>query len=405
MGLLEKFKNIFTEEVEEEVEIPVKKEVYVKKEVPKTEVSLTPQVKKEVIKKEEVKQDEDPIKASNLSLKKEEKFVFPVYFDDKDFEDIKKEEPKVVKKVEKPVPVREQRKGNYQEAYNKINKEPEEKKVFKPTPIISPVYGILDKNYYKEDIVVSKPISRSSYTSSKEITIDDVRKKAFGTLEDDLESTLLSDENLNSEPKHMHNDIENNYSNDIFNEDDFANAVEEDQKRDITKDGLKSDIESLLNDEEFMKEFNYHISSKKNNDLDNSDDEINLEEKEDINKTSIDEETVIEDLYEDDYSNSIDEDKTIEDLYEENNINTLDDKNDDEDNEDISLKSEDLTVEEYTDNLNNDDNESLDDLYDVKDDISDESDDEIDNAYNSSSDLNDSDLFNLIDSMYDKESK
>lgn len=405
MGLLEKFKNIFTEEVEEEVEVPVKKEVYVKKEVPKTEISLTPQVKKEAIKKEEVKQDEDPIKASNLSLKKEEKFVFPVYFDDKDFEDIKKEEPKVVKKIEKEVPTREQRKGNYQEAYNKINKEPEEKRVFKPTPIISPVYGILDKNYYKEDIVVSKPISRSSYTSSKEITIDDVRKKAFGTLEDDLESTLLSDENLNSEPKHMHNDIENNYSNDIFNEDDFANAVEEDQKRDITKDGLKSDIESLLNDEEFMKEFNYHISSKKNHDLDNSSNEKKLEEKEDTTKTSIDEDTVIEDLYEDDYSNSVDKDKTIDDLYEESNINTLDDKNDDEDNEDISLKSDNLTVEEYTDNLNNDDNESLDDLYDVKDDISDDSDDEIDNAYNSSSDLNDSDLFNLIDSMYDKESK
>lgn len=408
MGLLEKFKNIFTEEVEEEVEVPVKKEIYVKKEVPKTEISLSPQVKKEAIKKEEVKQDEDPIKASNLSLKKEEKFVFPVYFDDKDFEDIKKEEPKVVKKIEKEVPTREQRKGNYQEAYNKINKEPEEKRVFKPTPIISPVYGILDKNYYKEDIVVSKPISRSSYTSSKEITIDDVRKKAFGTLEDDLESTLLSDENLNSEPKHLHNNIEDSYINDIFNEDDFANAVEEEQKRDITKDGLKSDIESLLNDEEFMKEFNYHISSKKNKDLDNSNDEINLEEKDDINKTSIDEDTVIEDLYEDDYSDSIDKDKTIDDLYEESNINTLDDKNDNVDNnDDISLNSEDLTHEEvYNENLDNeDDNESLDDLYDVKDDISDDSDDEIDNAYNSSSDLNDSDLFNLIDSMYDKESK
>ena len=31
-----------------------------------------------------------------------------------------------------------------------------EEKKFKPTPIISPVYGILDKNYHKEDIVNKK---------------------------------------------------------------------------------------------------------------------------------------------------------------------------------------------------------------------------------------------------------
>ena len=128
MGLLDKFKNIFTEEVEEEIEVPVKKETHVKKEIPKVETSIPSPIKKEVIKREETKTEEDPIKASNLSLKKEEKFVFPVYFDDKDFEDIKKEETKPVKKVEsKPLP--EQRKGNYQEAYkeayNKMNKEPE----------------------------------------------------------------------------------------------------------------------------------------------------------------------------------------------------------------------------------------------------------------------------------------
>lgn len=32
----------------------------------------------------------------------------------------------------------------------------EPKKVFKPSPIISPVYGVLDKNYHKEDIVTKK---------------------------------------------------------------------------------------------------------------------------------------------------------------------------------------------------------------------------------------------------------
>ena len=321
MGLLDKFKNIFTEEVEEEIEVPVKKETHVKKEIPKVETSIPSPIKKEVIKREEVKIEDDPIKASNLSLKKEEKFVFPVYFDDKDFEDIKKEETKPVKKVEsKPLP--EQRKGNYQEAYkeayNKMNKEPEEKKIFKPTPIISPVYGILDKNYYKEDIVVSKPVTRSSYTSSKEITIDDVRKKAFGTLEDDLESTLLSDENLNSEPKHAKSDDENNSNSDIFDEMDFANAIEEDRKRDMTKDGLKSDIESLLNNKEFMEEFSYHLSSMKK--------DKEEEKEQDVSKDdSIDEKYTVNDNNEEKQEKTqeelnrpdetIDDGTTIDDLY------------------------------------------------------------------------------------------
>lgn len=411
MGLLEKFKNIFTEEVEEEVEVPVKKEIPIKREIPKKEIPISTPIKKDVIKHEEEKVEEDPIKASNLSLKKEEKFVFPVYFDDKDFEDIKKEDAKPIKKVEnKQMP--DVKKGNYQDAYkevhSKMNKEPEEKKVFKPTPIISPVYGILDKNYYKEDIVVSKPISRSSYTNSKEITIDDVRKKAFGTLEDDLENTLLSDENLNSTPRHA---SENNENSDIFNEMDFANAIEEDCRRDISKDGLKSDIESLLNNEEFMKEFNYRISSKKENKEEKEQDfeDINIneaDEKENKKETNtIDEDLTIEDLYEKNESyntdeQTIDEDTTIDDLYEDNNT---DETLEEDLNENLDTK-EDYEVPSNLD-ADEDTDETLDDLYDVKDDISDDSDDEIDNAYNSSSDLNDSDLFNLIDSMYDKENK
>ena len=67
----------------------------------------------------------------------------------------------------------------------------QEKKVFKPTPIISPVYGILDKNYHKEDIVSrDEVIARKE--SNVESSIDLVRNKAYGTLEDELEDTLNS---------------------------------------------------------------------------------------------------------------------------------------------------------------------------------------------------------------------
>lgn len=56
----------------------------------------------------------------------------------------------------------------------------EEKAVFKPSPIISPIYGILDKNYKKEDVVQKKEIRlTSSYTRSN-VSVDDIRNKALG---------------------------------------------------------------------------------------------------------------------------------------------------------------------------------------------------------------------------------
>lgn len=61
-----------------------------------------------------------------------------------------------------------------------------EKKKFIPSPVISPVYGILDKNYRKEDVVVKKD------SEKPKINVDVVRKKAFGTLEEDIEKTLTN---------------------------------------------------------------------------------------------------------------------------------------------------------------------------------------------------------------------
>ena len=46
---------------------------------------------------------------------------------------------------------------------------------FKPSPVISPVYGILDQNYTKEDIIVKTDVGVTTPN------LDDVRKKAYGT--------------------------------------------------------------------------------------------------------------------------------------------------------------------------------------------------------------------------------
>lgn len=153
MGLFNKIKNVFTEEVEEE---PIKKEV--------RQVEIPGPI--EIEKKEEEK--------------KEEKFVFPVYFDDKDFDELKPKE-------EKKEPIKK-------EVYGVKAKEIKVEKKFKPSPVISPVYGVLDKNYNKEDIVSKKAPTRSTYKLNKGLSLDDVRKKAYGTLEDDLEINLFKEE-------------------------------------------------------------------------------------------------------------------------------------------------------------------------------------------------------------------
>ena len=66
----------------------------------------------------------------------------------------------------------------------------EQPKVFKPSPVISPIYGILDKDYKKEEIAPKKVEVKETTLSANTANYDTVRRKAYGTLEDDLEDTL-----------------------------------------------------------------------------------------------------------------------------------------------------------------------------------------------------------------------
>ena len=59
----------------------------------------------------------------------------------------------------------------------------EEKAGFKPSPIISPIYGILDKNYKKEDVVQKKEVRLSGGYSRGSLNVDAVRNKAYGEIE------------------------------------------------------------------------------------------------------------------------------------------------------------------------------------------------------------------------------
>ena len=181
MGFLDKMKNLFTEEVEVEEKKEVKKEV-------KKEKKPSNEIQKEVI------QVEIPspavIKDEPVLEEKKEEYKFP-FFDDNDFDTID-----VRKNVEE--------KREKKEVYNPPK---EEKKVFKPSPIISPVYGFLDKNYQKDEIVQK----RNDYNPRK-ATVDEIRDRAYGSLESDIETTLFGNGRV------------------LFDEDNKKDAFEEDIK-------------------------------------------------------------------------------------------------------------------------------------------------------------------------------
>jgi len=187
MGLMDKFKNLFTEEVEEEV--PIKKEV-IQVEIPSTKEQkkekrmMADEIETldEIPPLKEEKMEEEPLK------KREDEYKFP-FFDDEDFEVIE----------ERKEPKKEKQKPLYRSKEVAYNPPKEEKHVFKPTPIISPVYGILDKNYVKEDIKArnTKP---SSYYNPKEATIDEIRNKAYGALEGDISNEICDEDRALYEP-------------------------------------------------------------------------------------------------------------------------------------------------------------------------------------------------------------
>lgn len=158
-----------------------------------------PVITKEEPKKERVQKEENPIKEIKipkedtfeniepLPAKKESNFNFPIDFeeempvrttkreyfgddDDLDFNYNSRSSFRENKIESEPV----KKKDNYDYArYNLKDTKKEETKPFKPSPVISPVYGILDQNYTKDDVIVKSDVNR------KNPDLDEVRKKAY----------------------------------------------------------------------------------------------------------------------------------------------------------------------------------------------------------------------------------
>lgn len=187
MKLLEKLKNaIFEDDEFEELEKSDEELREQKKEVKVEEVVKKIDIEKTIPKKIELPKDEEKVQKP---LKREQHRKTPVIFNEEDFvmeekklppkkEMIKKEEPK------KPLY------GGYKD------EKPKEK--FKPSPVISPVYGFVGVSP-----VLEKP--RNDEVSSfneifakekkPEVTLDTVRQKAFGieSVQEDDDLGLLYD--------------------------------------------------------------------------------------------------------------------------------------------------------------------------------------------------------------------
>ena len=221
MKLLDKIKDLFMEEEEETEDLEIEEEE--KEEYKEPTRNVLPKVMRDTITKEEkpvlkvkteefVKQEQKEEKVPPIPQRK---FNFPLDLDDDvssknniNRETNNREKNTVnnintsiynnnnsnkgnvvsrnvnVLKLEKEIPKK------VSELYQKKEEERIKPK-FKASPVISPVYGVLDKNYTKEEVKEKTDDNNTMKRPSKKVDFETVRKKAFGNLADEIKDNLL----------------------------------------------------------------------------------------------------------------------------------------------------------------------------------------------------------------------
>ena len=302
MKLLDKLKNALFEEeyveVEEKQEVKKKEKPIAKKIIIDDKPKKTP-VKEDLIVEEEKKEspnrdfkfkailDDDFI---NLEQEKKEEKAPKV---EPKMEE-KNREPKRETKEKRPLYQGEKKKEEKNIYGSNLDKEikiheyggyekQKEKKEFHPSPIISPIYGVLDQNYKKDDIVTKKEIRITSSYKSKNIDVDSVREKAYGNTDDIFEEELTSNKKHDEEP------IETDES------DDFE-ITEEESLLDISAENTPSVAKVTMGDaEEYYSDLGL---------------EYNIDYKDASHEKATGRRTDLKDFKEDDYQK---EDTSIED--------------------------------------------------------------------------------------------
>lgn len=198
MGVFKKLKDIFYDEeiIEEDDEVEssskpvireVKKEPIKKQEEPVVEKTVESQkpVNTEIrqyreieeTKEESPRREQREVRERDLYQSKQT-FKFPI-LDDDEFE-----ERRIRKTRSGSTNIMDVERRNREIKRKEEVKEHVKPKVFKPSPVISPVYGIMDKDYDKTEIMNrTKEIANANRTSTS-TDYDSIRKKAYGVKED-----------------------------------------------------------------------------------------------------------------------------------------------------------------------------------------------------------------------------
>lgn len=148
-----------------------------------------------------------------------------------------------------------ERKREQPRDYSKFmqQKKEEKKKIFTPSPVISPVYGVLNQNYTKDDVIIKTD------TGVKGPSLEDVRKKAYEMkkevenkkVEDEfaeplktLDEILISNQEIQKE-KTLEDDILPDVSEEIAKEEVVSDNEEVEITTEIPKvEEKKSEIET-----------------------------------------------------------------------------------------------------------------------------------------------------------------
>jgi hypothetical protein len=217
--LREKLEEDEEEDEEEETEKKIELEeqepnVYIPKNTNFTfeEEEIKPVPEKNVTMEEE--EEELPSRSSRIPLVFEDEDLFkeedeynediPVN-EEVEMEEEEEETPPVKEKFKPPLLYQGKKDSNYidslkKETYNAPRKEVDSSdRKFRPSPIISPIYGILDKNYKKEEI---RTRNDKTHSNKEERTIDSVRQKVYGeTKREEKKPEVVEEKPVKSEKK------------------------------------------------------------------------------------------------------------------------------------------------------------------------------------------------------------
>lgn len=267
MNIFKKVKDIFYDDVEEEIEvIPAKKENHKKMENKKEDSKFSDTDIFDTTKKQEIETKKvvtKDLEERNLYQSKDT-FQFPV-FDEKDFESTlnKKRQNNLLYETSK-------------RATETLKEEiKEERKAFRPSPVISPIYGVLDKNYKKDEIIDKKNMIENTL-STTEIDYDSVRRKAYGTLEDDLEDTLKTlKKTRSSVVRKVEEDIEEiadpkKHIESLLQELERTASLSVGEIEEALKNQLEDDEEKIIITSEFDQEITLKAKSNVEDDLEDT---------------------------------------------------------------------------------------------------------------------------------------